>query len=265
MPVNIFRKELRLNRRGFLIWTGIAVLFLALYLPFFPYVQDPDYVKLLEGYPDTIKEVFNLRGIVFQDINYYYAGLVIQYLMILVGIYTAMLAGRLISREADLNTADFLFTRPVTRRQIMAAKVAAFLILTLLLWAAVYAAAVAAGLATAPGEFNVSRQFLVHLAGFLAALATGGIAFAAAPFINQVSGTTSLGVGLGFGFFILDAAGKMTDKLAFLKYLNFYYYAGFEDAAAGEPFVAGLLVLLLVFLLGTGLGFIFLNRKEFTG
>ncbi|MEW5783803.1 MAG: ABC transporter permease subunit [Bacillota bacterium] len=265
MSYNIIRKELRLNRRSFLIWAGVVLLIIAIYLPFFPYMQDPEFAKLLEGYPDTIKDAFNITGSLFQDINLYYAGMVMQYALLLALIYTAMLAGRLISREADLNTAEFLFTRPLTRSRIMASKTALFLLLNLLLWALLYGASLAVGSATAPGDFDPSGQLLVHLAGFLASLAVGGIAFAAAPFINTVQGTTSLGVGLGFGFFIIDALSKLTEKLAFLKYINLYHYAALEDAVAGEPFLAGMAVLLLLFLLGTGLGFRFLNRKEFTG
>lgn len=265
MSVNVFRQEFRLNRRGFLIWTAILILVLVVYLPFFPFMQSPDYGELLEGFPDSLKEALNIRNIVFEEINYYYAVLVLQYLLLLAAIYAAMLAGRLVAREADLNTADFLFTRPVTRSRIMAAKAGAFLLLMVLLWALLYAAAVITGTATDPGNFDSIRQLWVHLAGLLATLAAGGIAFAAAPLLNQVSAATTLGVALGFGFFLVDALSKTTEKLHFLRYFTVYYYAGFEDAAAGKPFYPGMLFLLLVFLLGTALGFLLLHRKEYTG
>jgi len=96
MSYNIIRKELRLNRRSFLVWAGVVLLIIAIYLPFFPYMQDPEFAKLLEGYPDTIKDAFNITGSLFQDINLYYAGMVMQYALLLALIYTAMLAGRLI-------------------------------------------------------------------------------------------------------------------------------------------------------------------------
>jgi len=128
-----------------------------------------------------------------------------------------------------------------------------------------YMAALVLAAAVDPGAFNTTRQLWVHLAGLLATLAAGGIAFAAAPLINQVSAATTLGVALGFGFFLVDALSKTTEKLHFLRYFTVYYYAGFEDAAAGKPFYPGMLFLLLVFLLGTALGFLLLHRKEYTG
>lgn len=265
MSINIIRKELRLARRFYLIWSGVIIFVLVLYMPFFPYMQNPDYTQIFEGIPEGVLEAFNIRNIVFQDINYYHAGLIMQYLLLLSVIFSATMAGRMISREADLNTAEFLFTRPLTRTCIMASKTAVFILVNIVLWLVLYALTMILGSATAPGDIDLKGQLFVHLAGFLAVLAVGGIALAAASFINTVQGSTSMGVGLGFGFFLLDALSKMTDKLSFLKYFNIYYYAAFEDAVAGEPFWGGLLILLLVFLLGTSLGFFFLNRKEFTG
>jgi ABC-2 type transport system permease protein len=265
VSINVIRKELRLGRRFFLIWGGVIIFILALYMPFFPYMQSPDYSKIFEGLPEEFLEAFNIRNIVFQDINYYYATLIMQYLLMLSAIFSATMAGRLISRESDLNTAEFLFTRPLTRINIMASKVAVFMMVNVLLWILLYALAVALGHATDPGEIDLKGQFFVHLSGFVAILAVGGIAFAAAPFINTVQGSTSLGIGLGLGFFLIDAMSKLTEKLSFLKYFNIYFYASFEDAVIGELYLSGLLLLLFVFILGTALGFFFLHRKEFTG
>lgn len=265
MSINIIRKELRLDRRFFLIWGGIIIFVLALYMPFFPYLQSPDYSKIFEGLPGELLEAFNIRNVVFQDINFYYAALIMQYLLMLSAIFSATMAGRLISREADLNTAEFLFTRPITRARIMASKVAVFLLVNIILWIFLYALAVILGSVTDPGKIDPGGQLFVHLSGFVAVLAVGGIAFAAAPFFNTIQGSTSLGAGLGFGFFLIDAMSKMTEKLSFLKYFNIYYYAALEDAVVGEPFPGGLLLLLFVFILGTALGFFFLHRKEFTG
>lgn len=260
----MLRRELRLNRRSLYTWTAVTVLVVVVYLPFFPYMQDPEFARLLETYPEAIRDAFNLTGAIFADINFYHAGLTMPYLLALAGIYAAMTAGRLISRESDLGTAEFIFTRPVTRSRVLAAKIGAFLVLNLALWGAICGAAVITGLVVDPGAFTVTRQLAVHLSGFLAALAAGGIALAAASFIDQVQGTATLGIALGLGFFIVDATSRLTERLAFLKYLNTFYYAGLEAAAAGKPFLAGLAVLAAVFIAGTGLSFVFLKRKQFT-
>ncbi len=262
--MNILRRELRLNRRSFFIWASVMVIFIGIYLGFFPYMQDPDMVAALEAYPETLKAAFAMSPATFQDVNQYHGGLVMAYGLLLATIYSLMLAGGLVARDADVGTAEFLYTKPVTRNQIMWAKVSAFLLIIVLLWIVAFAASTVVGLAVVGDEFSLGTQSVVHLAGLLATMAAGGVAFSIAPFINQAQTTTSLGVGIGLVFFLVDAVSKMTDRLDALKYVTIQYYADLQATAAGEPFVTGLLFLFFIFVLGTGLGFLFLNRKEFT-
>ncbi|MEW6524644.1 MAG: ABC transporter permease subunit [Bacillota bacterium] len=262
---NVFLRELRLGRRSLIIWTGVVVLFVAIYLGFFPIMQDPDMAKVVEAYPEAIKQVFNLTGVMFTDVNLYHAGIVLPYILLLTSIFALMLAGSLVSRDADLGTAEFLYTKPVTRNQLLASKVSAFLVMLTLLWAITFVTSTIVGFMAAGNQYRMGLQLPVHLAGLVATVAAGGLAFALAPFINQVQGTTYLGVGVGLGFFLLHALSGLSARLENLRYLTLYYYADFRGAATGEPFIAGMAALLAVFLAGTGLGFLFLNRKEFTG
>jgi len=262
---NVFRKELRLNRRSLIVWTLVAVTIIAVYLGFFPYMQDPDLIKALDAYPEALMKALNLNAALLGDVNQYHAGMVLGFVVLATTIFAFMFAGGLVARDADLGTADFLYTKPVTRGQLMTAKVVAFLVSVLLLWLVTFATSLVVGFLVAPDDFDVGAQAWVHVAGLMATLAAGGIAFAAAPFINRMQGTTSLGVGLGLGFFLVESVSNMTAKLDPLKYLSIYHYAGLAEAAAGDLSVTGLLVLLAVFLVATGLGYVFLNRKEFTG
>ncbi|MDP2872053.1 MAG: ABC transporter permease subunit [Bacillota bacterium] len=262
---NVFRQELRLNRRSLIVWGIVTVIVIGVYLGFFPYMKDPDLIKALDAYPEAIKSALSLNAAMFGDVNRYHGGLVMLYVLLMLTIYSFMLAGGLVARDSDLGTAEFLYTKPVTRSQLMTAKVSAFLCVMLVLWTLTLAASTVVGLMVAPGEYDIGVQLWIHVAGLLASLAAGGIAFAAAPFINRMQGTTSLGIGLGLGFFMIDAVSKMTKKLDALKYLGIHHYASLGDAAAGKPWVGGMLALLAIFAVGTALGYVGLNRKEFTG
>jgi ABC-2 type transport system permease protein len=261
---NVFRKEFRLIRRSLVIWTTVGVLVILVYLGFFPYVRDPDMALAIEAYPEALKAAFNINAAVLGDVNLYH-GLVMAYVLLLSSIYALMLAGGLVARDADLGTAEFLYTKPVTRRQIMGAKVAAFLAALLVLWVITFSASVVVGLVVGEGRFDLGAQLMVHLSGFLATMAAGGLAFAAAPLINQTQATTSLGAGIGLGSFVVSALSKMSDKLAPLKYLTIQHYAALDSAAAGEPFTGGMAVLAVVFVAATAVGYILVERKQFAG
>lgn len=262
--LNIFRKEMRLSRRSFIIWAGFIVVFIVVYLSFFPYMAVTGVTEMVKNYPEVVRATLNLTEATAQDVNPYHANIVMGYVLLLLSIYAMMLAGGMISKEADMGTAEFLYTRPLTRRQIAVAKIAAFLLMTVLIWAIAFIVSTVVGLAVASEQFDVKLQMVIHLVGLLAAMAAGGIAFAVAPFIDRVQVTTSLGVGIGLAFFFINAISKMTERLDFLKYFSIHYYADLQGAASGEPFLGGMLALVLIFVAGTALGVFFLSRKEFT-
>lgn len=262
---NILVQELRLSRRSLIIWSVVVLFTITIYLGFFPYMQDPDLLRAMESYPDSIRSAFNLSVATFADVNLYHGGLVMSYVLLLASIYAMMFAGSLIAREPDLGTAEFLYTRPIPRHQVMLSKVFAFVLAILMLWLLTLLASLVVGLAVAGDSLNLQAQLLVHVAGLLASLAAGGIAFAVAPRLHQLQSTTSFGVALGLGLFLVNSLSNMTDTLAPLGYATIYHYAGLEQAASGEPFTIGLAVLAAIFFSGTGLGLWLHGRRDFTG
>jgi len=235
-----------------------------IYLGSFAFMGNLDFVELIEGFPDELITGMGMSPAMFGDVNLYHGGMVMLYGLLLASIYAMMLAGGMISRDVDLGTVEFLYTRPLSRTVIMLSKVFSFLVMIIFLWIAVYLVSTAIGIFwVAPGEYDLDAQFMVHLMGLLACLAAGGIAFAIAPLINRVQGSTSLAVGLGFFFFILNSVASIYEQLEFLRFLSIHYYADLSGAARGEPFVAGMIILPVIFIAGVVAGTVLLNRKEF--
>ncbi len=262
---NISGTEISLNRRSLLIWTFIVVIVILIYLGSYTFMEEMDLVEMVEGYPDIFTTGLGMSPAMFDDINIYHGGLVLLYVLLLGSIYAMMLAGGMVTRDVDLGTMEFLYTRPVPRKVILLSKVFSFLVMITLLWIIAYLVSIAVGIMwVAPGDFNLYDQFMAHLVGYLACLAAGGIAFAFSPLFNRVQGTTSLAIGLGFAFFLLNSLASMYEQLEFLKYLSIHYYADLTGAAVGEPFITGMIVLPAVFIAGVVIGTILLNRKEFT-
>lgn len=262
--LHVFRMELRLGRRGLLIWATVMVAVVGLYLGLFPYVQDPVMVEVLKAFPEALLEAFSFSPAAIADVNTYHGTYVMGYIVLLATIYGLMQAGGSVAREPDLGAVEFLYTRPVTRRKIMAAKVAAFALSVVILWLVIFAASTAVGFAVAGDDYDLSRQAATHLAGLVATLAAGGVAFAVAPFLQRVQTATSLGVGIGLGSFVIHALSQLSDRLSFFRYFSLQYYTALDRAASGDPFVPGMLALLGVFLIGSVLGAMVLNRKDFS-
>lgn len=261
--LHIGRMELHLARRGLLIWMTVLVAVVGLYLGLFKYIQDPAMVEAVKAMPQALLKAFNFTPATMADVNMYHGVYVMGYVVLLAIIYGQIQAGASVAREPDLGSVEFLYTRPVTRREIMSAKVGAFILSAFILWVVILVASTAVGWVVAGDAYDFGRQVLTHLAGFCATLAAGGVAFALAPFFQRAQTAISVGVGVGLVSFVLHALGQVSDRLSFIRYFTLQYYAALGRAAAGDPFVAGLVVLVCVFAAGSLVGTMVLNRKDF--
>ncbi len=262
--LNVILTEMRLNKRSLLIWTAVIVIVILVYLSSYIFMEEMNVVEMINWFPDIFATGFGMGPEMFGDVNVYHGGLVMLYGLLLASIYAMMLAGGMITRDPDIGTVEFLYTRPLTRTSIMMSKVLSFLLMMIFLWVIAYlVSAVLGGGWVAPGEYDLSAQLLVHLMGFFACLAAGGVAFAIAPLLNRVQASTSVAIGFGFGFFLFNSIGNMFEQLSFLKYTSIHYYADLTGAASGEAFTTGLIVLPLAFVVGVAIGILLLNRKDF--
>ena len=260
---NITATEITLNQRGLLIWTIVVSLLILVCLGSFGFMVEAGFVEIIADLPELITSGLGLDPQIFADVNLYHAGLVMLYGLLLTSIYAMMLAGKMVSKEVDLGTVEFLYTKPVTRTAVLISKALSFLVLLTILWIAIYLVSTALGIFwVAPGMYDPEAQFIAHLAGYFACLASGGLAFALAPLYNRIRATTLLAIGLGFAFFLFNSLASMYEGLDFLKYLSIYYYADMTGAANGEPFLAGMIVLPAVFVAGVIIGAVLLNRRE---
>lgn len=261
---NISSTEIDLARRSLLLWGLIISVVVLLYLGSYTFIEEMNPVEMLESYPVILTKGMGMLPQVFENVNAYHGGMVMLYALLLGSIYSMVLAGGMICRDTDLGSAEFLYTRPVSRTVIMFSKALSFLMVTTVLWVMVYLVSVAVGgFWVSPAEFDLHAQALVHLACLLACLAAGGVAFALAPLFDRTQTTTTAAVVLGLVFFVLNGLPLVYERLAFVRYASIYYYANLAGTAAGQVFHAGMAVLAAVFLLGAAVGAVLLNRREF--
>ncbi len=261
---NISLTEISLNRRGLLTWALILSVFIMINLGSFNFFTDEGFIKLIEEYPQAFRTGLGITSEMFTNINIYHGGLVMVYVLLLASIYAMKLAGGMIIRDMEIGMVEFLYTRPVTRPAIVFSKALAFFVLMTLLWIILYLISTIVGaFGVAPALFDIYAQFTVHFMGYLACLAAGGIAFALAPLFDKTQVSTFLALGFGLGFFIFNSLSAIFTPLGILRYFTIYYYADLAGAAVGKPFITGMLVLLLLFIVGVTVSSVLIRSKDF--
>ena len=130
---NVYKYEFKANFKKTIIWliclTGVNWIFLSLYQGSLQDIND--FKALLSGYPpEALKAMqFDFVG-VFSFSNYYSS--VLLYLNLCLGIQASVLAFSLFTKELKLKLSDYLYSKPVSRSNILLQKYLAGLTLLII-------------------------------------------------------------------------------------------------------------------------------------
>ncbi|MBQ6840792.1 MAG: ABC transporter permease subunit, partial [Bacilli bacterium] len=133
----ILKRELKVNFKSFLIWTGILiVLFLAVFLVY-PSIMSSENVEMLNEmmkvFPEEMLKAFNMDIATMDSAFGYLKTEGMVFIALLVGIYAATLGGSILLKEEDDKTIEYLNTLPIKRRSVLLQKVVCSLIYIILL------------------------------------------------------------------------------------------------------------------------------------
>ena len=222
--MNIFKFELRGYFKSTLIWTGAVVYFLIVYMAFFPALSaDPEsFNTLMSSFPDEVMALFGINpDLPMMTIMGYYS-LTMSFTLIPVAIQASNYGFNILSVEERELTADFLLTKPVSRKKIFFSKFsAAFIILTITnisIWIMSLLA-----FALFKGDENPEMYKVIVLLSsivlFQLFFLTVGMMIS--MLVKKIPSVVSYSMGLGFGMFILASLGKMLSS-EFLDILSPY-------------------------------------------
>ena len=121
--MNIFLHELKAYRKSTIIWacsmSVVAVLFLVMYIGV---SKDAEGFKAaLQGYPEPIRKALGLSLEIATTMLGFYS-FMFGYIILCGAIQAMNLGTSIVSKEVRDKTADFLMTKPVSRKQILTAK-----------------------------------------------------------------------------------------------------------------------------------------------
>lgn len=115
--MNIFKYELKATSKELIIYTASSILLS--YISYWEYglTDSQQMGAIFDGFPDIINIIFGISPLGLSDVLGY-AALIIYYLYFIGLIYALMLGAKQIQKEIDGHTAEFLFTKPITRTKI---------------------------------------------------------------------------------------------------------------------------------------------------
>lgn len=222
--MNIFFHELKAYRKSTFVWTVSLVAILVLFMSLFPsFSKDIDEVnKLLEGFPEPVRKAIGLEiGSLGTILGYY--SYCFLYLTLCGAIQAMNLGTSIISKEVREKTADFLLTKPITRGQIITAKILSALT-SLLVTNVIFLIASNVTANVVKTRAYDSKAFLmISITLFFVQLIFLAIGLVTSVIVPKIKSVLTVSLGTVFAFFLIGMLAS-TGEDEVKRYLSPFKY-----------------------------------------
>jgi ABC-2 type transport system permease protein len=223
--MNMYLYELKAIRKSTILWTFSLVAIMVLFLALFPGLSrdSADFKQLMAGYPEGVRKALGLQLDTITTLLGFYS-FAFTYILVASSIQAMNLGTSILSKEMREKTADFLLTKPVTRAQIMAAKLLAA-ITSLVISQAVYLIASSVmAMSIKDASFDLGTFLLISLTAFFVQLIFLSIGYLFSVLIPKIRYVLSISLGTVIGFFMINLFGSTVGDKAIRFMTPFKFY-----------------------------------------
>ncbi len=250
--MNMFLHELRSYRKTTAVWTAslvaVSVLFIAMYAAIRPDLNE--FKTYIENMPVGMRMAFGISPKYITTLEGFYSFSFV--FVVLFGAIQAMHLGTsIISKEVRDKTADFLLTKPVTRKSIITAKLLAALSCIIITNAVYLPVTTIAASTVKVNSSSMTKFFMISITMLFVQIIFLSIGFmisAAAPKIRSV---ISVSLSIVFGFYIIGMLGAVIGEeavryLSPLKYFDVMYIIKNTSYEASFAALGGIIAIISI-------------------
>lgn len=262
----MFKREFKVNFKSLLIWTGvICALFLLVYLV---YPSMSDAMKeggmddLLKAFPEDILKSFNMDIIAIDTAFGWYKTEGYVFLLLIGGIYSAMLGANIYLKEENDKTIDFLLAKPIKRKDILIAKILCG-ISNISILIAITTIFNYFGLLF-NGDFDQKVFFIASIAPILIFYSLFSVSLFISSFFRRNKSAVSLSIGIVFMTYIFQMIGNLSDKYSFLKNISFFELSPIRYIVLNRQLpLRNVIITLIIMITFFGASYYRYSKKEF--
>lgn len=264
--MNIFLRELKANRKALIIWSACMLLGVwSGMIKFASYTtgSGPSMSQLLLGMPASARALLGFGSFDVGTPQGYFAVLFI-YLELAAAIHAALLGTGLIGKEEREKTAEFLMSKPVSRAQVVSAKLLAALFNVLVLNAVTLVSSLLIIPGYTKGVDITAEMYLMITSMLLVQLVFLGLGAALAALLRRPAAAGSIASGIVVAAYFAARMTDLSDKLRFFNVLSPFRFFDLSHIIARHTLSAVAVVLSLaltaVFFAAT---YVFYRKKDF--
>jgi ABC-2 type transport system permease protein len=223
--MNIFLHELRANQKSMIIWTLSLTAVIIFFMSMYPgMAKDAEgFKKILEGYPEGFRKAFGVSINLMSSLIGFYS-YVFTYIVLCGSIQAMNLGTSILSKEVREKTADFLLSKPITRNQIVTAKLLSALTSLVITNIVFIAASSLMAQAVSEKSFEMNTFLLISLTAFFIELMFLALGILVSVLAGNIKSVLPISLGTVFGFFILNMLGSVIGEKTIRYITPFKYY-----------------------------------------
>ncbi|MBQ9886113.1 MAG: ABC transporter permease subunit [Lachnospiraceae bacterium] len=257
----VFLKELKLNIKNLLIWSlTIGLLGLACIVIYKSMQADMKNMADAFSNMGAFADAFGMSTLSIATLKGYFATEIGTIHGLGGGLFAAIIAIGMLSKEEEAHTGEFLFSLPLSRSKVVLAKcvcIAVMLVVFTVICAALYALGF-----VALGEGIPAKEFLTFMGMQLVMdIEIAAICF----FVSALSGKNKMGLGLGIALicYMFDLIGRVVPDLKEYLFLGPYSFSNASEIFSGADISSkALIVAAAVTVLCIAGAFICYNRRD---
>jgi ABC-2 type transport system permease protein len=227
--MNVFRRELKANRKALVIWSICMVLLVISGMgKYTAYSSGGASADVFNSMPFSLKVLLGIGSFDVSKISGFFAFL-FPYLEITVAIHAGLIGTSIIAKEEIDKTAEFLMVKPISRTAVIMAKLSAALLNILVLNLVTFLSSIAIVAAYNKGESITKEIVLLFISMFVVQIIYFSVGSFFAAFLKQSKGAGSLTMAVLLSGFILSKVTSLTPHLDILNVLSPFTYFNIED------------------------------------
>ncbi len=257
----VFIRELRANLKNFLIW-GLSVGGLGFFCILVYQSMEGEVKQMADAFSNmgAFSDAFGMSTLSIATLKGYFATEVGTVHGLGSGMFAAILAIGILSGEEERHTGEFLFSLPVSRTKVVAAKglcVALTLVCFTLLCACLYVL----GFAVLKEEIPMAEFLKFMGMQLLMNLEVAALCFLFSAFSGK--NRMGLGIAVSLFFYFFDLIGRVVPDLKDALVIGPYSYANAAEIFSGtETKAVAIVIAAAVIVLSTFLAFRLYNRRD---
>ena len=225
--MRILKKDLKVNLKSIIIWTIASSMMSFISVVVYDSTvataaaQWADMVKTM---PKALLDAFNITDKAFASILGFYAVKGYTYVALLISIFASMLGVKLINKEENDGSIEFILTKPISRFNYITEK-----IVTLLLGITIVNVAVDILLALgiimgSSAHFDINGFMSYSIAMYLLTITFGLLSFMVASVLKRSKNLSGIAIGIVLLSFFMTIIANMSNTFSDIKYASLFNY-----------------------------------------